>query len=80
MPSGENIFLKGKVILDLAQWLALRDKVRSLSQPLGLLLEPGAHLAEILPDLNRFDLIALNFAKFADGRPFFGGASDPCHP
>ena len=70
LPPGENIFLKGRVLLDRKQWFALRDSVRQLSQPLGLRLEPGTSLAEILPDLHRFELIVLNFPKFSDGRAF----------
>ena len=73
LPPGENIFLKSRVLLDRAQWMSLRDRLRDLSLPLGLRLEPGKGLADILPDLHRFELIALNFPKFSDGRSYSTG-------
>jgi uncharacterized protein (DUF934 family) len=51
-------------------WLALRDTLARRSAPVGLALEPGEALDPVLPDLERFALIALRLPKFSDGRTY----------
>ena len=58
------------VILSKARWLAERAALGARQAPLGLGLEPGESLGDIAADLPRFDLIALSFPKFSDGRAF----------
>jgi len=58
------------VILSKARWLSERAQLLATATPIGLYLEAGAGLDDIAPDLPRFALIALNFPKFSDGRPF----------
>ncbi|HEU0061635.1 MAG TPA: DUF934 domain-containing protein [Hyphomicrobiaceae bacterium] len=58
------------VLLDKARWAAERDSFLSRAAPIGLLLEGGERVDDIADDLARFALIALNFAKFSDGRGF----------
>ena len=68
--AGEITPEKGHVILDRAQWAAQREALLPGHMPLGLRLEPGIDLEPILPDVYRFEVIALNFPKFSDGRSF----------
>ncbi len=56
------------VIVGLARWQSARDELLSLGQKLGISLDndqPPGHLAD---DIERFDLIVLDFPKFTDGR------------
>jgi len=59
----------GKVIFTLAQWQELNAHARD-DRPLGLLLSPGQDLQTILPDLDRFSLVVIDFPKFTDGRGY----------
>ena len=53
------------------RWLAEREGLISTRiQPLGLHLDSGERIEEIVADLTRFSLIALDFPKFSDGRAF----------
>jgi phosphoadenosine phosphosulfate reductase len=67
---GETALPDGPVILSKTRWLAERDGLAGRNAPLGLQIEPGEPIDDIAPDLPRFALIALNFPKFSDGRPF----------
>jgi phosphoadenosine phosphosulfate reductase len=60
----------GPVIVSKKRWLAERDGLAGRNAPRGLQIEPGETLDDIAADLPRFALIALNFPKFSDGRPF----------
>jgi phosphoadenosine phosphosulfate reductase len=58
------------LLLDKARWTAERGTLLSRPAPIGLALEGGESVDDIADDLARFALIALNFAKFSDGRAF----------
>ena len=60
----------GPVIVGRSRFLADRAMLIARNAPLGLILDPGEAIAAIVPDLSRFALIALRFAKFSDGRPY----------
>jgi len=60
----------GPVLVAKARWLAERATLASRPAPIGLLLEGGMALDDLADDLALFSLIALNFPKFSDGRPF----------
>jgi uncharacterized protein (DUF934 family) len=60
----------GPVIVSKARWAAERAALAARGAPIGLRLEAGMALDDIADDLPRFSLIALNFPKFSDGRPF----------
>lgn len=66
----EDAPLDGKVILTPSQWRRIRDSHAQANISIGLRVEPGESLDEILPDLPRISLIAVNFPKFSDGRGF----------
>ncbi|WP_131119744.1 DUF934 domain-containing protein [Lichenihabitans psoromatis] len=59
-----------RLIFGLAQWKAVRDTLQGANQPVGLVLEAGEMIDDIIQDLPRFWVIALAFPKFGDGRAF----------
>jgi uncharacterized protein (DUF934 family) len=60
----------GPVVVSKKRWIAERDGLDGRNAPLALRIEPGEAIDDIAADLPRFALIALNFPKFSDGRPF----------
>ncbi len=59
-----------KVLIALGRWRAERAELIDHSAPLGLVLAPDSLWSDISGDLERFQVIALTFPKFADGRAF----------
>jgi uncharacterized protein (DUF934 family) len=57
-------------ILPLKAWLEQRSALRPREQMLGVQIEPGEAVGPVVPDLDRLDVVALSFPKFADGRSF----------
>ena len=51
-------------------WLASRDQFAGKALPLGIWLEAHDDLKDVVPDLPRFELVAVNFARFSDGRGY----------
>ncbi len=60
----------GPVIVDLDTWRRHGAEILALGGRLGLRLKPGQTPDLIAADLHHFDLIALEFAKFTDGRAY----------
>ncbi len=60
----------GAIVVSLKRWLAERDALSSRVAPVGIALEAGADAQAHLADLANRPLVALAFAKFADGRSF----------
>lgn len=60
----------GPVIVGKQRFLADRAFLIARNAPLGLVLDAGETIPDLLPDLRRFALIVLRFAKFSDGRPY----------
>jgi uncharacterized protein (DUF934 family) len=60
----------GAVVVSLKRWLSQRDALLLRAAPVGVALEAGADAQAHLADLANRPLIALAFAKFADGRSF----------
>jgi uncharacterized protein (DUF934 family) len=58
------------VMVSLARWQQDRDDLRQRGAPLGLRLGKGESPALVAEDLERFDVIALEFPKFTDGRAY----------
>jgi uncharacterized protein (DUF934 family) len=56
--------------ISLGRWKAERDGLTGRNLPLGIRLESHERIEEILPDLPRFALIALDFPNLNDGRHF----------
>lgn len=60
----------GDVIVPLTCWLEERDVLASRAGRLGVWLDSHEEPAAIAGDLDRFALVAVNFAKFGDGRGY----------
>ena len=58
------------VIVTLDRWRAQRDALAGRNAPLGLRLGSGQRPDEVVPDLHHFDVVALEFPTFRDGRPY----------
>lgn len=57
-------------LISLARWRSERSALAGRNLSLGLVLEPGAEWDDIVADLSRFPVIAIDFPKYADGRGF----------
>lgn len=60
----------GGVIVSLARWQAERAALHGRNAPLGVRLKSDEGAALIADDLARFDVVALEFPNYKDGRPF----------
>ena len=60
----------GPVAVPLARWQRERDALLCRAAPVGLVVESDERAEDIAPDVGKFDLIALNFPTFRDGRPY----------
>jgi uncharacterized protein (DUF934 family) len=60
----------GAVIVTLARWQANRDQLLARPTPLGLKLKSDQPPSLIAGDIERFDVIALEFPKFTNGRAY----------
>ena len=60
----------GAIVVSLKRWLAEREALASRKSPVGVAVEAGADAQAHLADLADRPLVALAFAKFADGRSF----------
>ncbi len=69
--SGEESFeADGPVIVSLAQWQSMRASLLGRSTPLGIRLKSDESPELIAEDVDRFDVIALEFPVFRDGRAY----------
>ena len=57
-------------IVSLERWQAERDTLATRNAPLGLRLKSDQSPELVAEDLGRFDVIALEFPKFTDGRAY----------
>jgi uncharacterized protein (DUF934 family) len=60
----------GDVIVSLDRWQGERANLSERSGKLGVVIDGATKLEELADDLKHFDLIALDFAKYGDGRCF----------
>jgi uncharacterized protein (DUF934 family) len=60
----------GAIVVSLTRWLAEREILRARKTPLGVRLRSDQRPELIADDIERFDLIALEFPKFTDGRAY----------
>jgi uncharacterized protein (DUF934 family) len=66
----EQLPAEGAVIVTLARWQANRDQLLARPTPLGVRLKSDQAPSAIAGDIERFDVIALEFPKFTDGRAY----------
>ena len=57
-----------KVIVSLKRWRDERATLAERNAPLGLLIPPGSVWTDIVADLPRFPVVAVQIPKYADGR------------
>lgn len=60
----------GPVLVRLADWRRHRDALIAHPHPKGVQLAPDEFAGEIAPDLDRLDLVAIEFPALADGRGY----------
>jgi uncharacterized protein (DUF934 family) len=65
-----NMQAAPRLIVSLKTWNAKREEILARGGQLGLLLEGTDEPEAIAADVSRFDVIAINFAKFTDGRGY----------
>lgn len=69
VPDGQPL-PEGDVIVSWARWRMDREQLLARGPKLGVCIHGDHQLPEIAEDLAHFDMIALEFPKFADGRCF----------
>ncbi len=67
---GEALPADGPVLVSLARWRADRAALLARRGAVGLRLRSDESIEDLADDLARFEVIALEFARFTDGRPF----------
>lgn len=60
----------GPVIVSLERWKAERDTLLARNAPIGVLLASDQSPEDIAEDMDRLDVIALEFPTFTDGRAY----------
>ena len=70
LADGEALPPSVPVLVPFARWQAERDSLVRRNAPIGVRLSNTQNLAQVAPDLPLFDLVALEFPKFVDGRAF----------
>lgn len=68
--NGEALPADGPVILPFERWRAERETLLGRNTPLGVRLSNTHSVAELEPDLDRIEVIVLEFPKFTDGRAY----------
>tara|TARA_R110001606_G_scaffold58293_3_gene139781 strand:- start:393 stop:914 length:522 start_codon:yes stop_codon:yes gene_type:complete len=66
----DSLPAEGGVIVSLARWQAERAVLDGRNAPLGIRLKSDERPDAIAPDLERFDVVALEFPTFKDGRAY----------
>ncbi|MCP4329061.1 MAG: DUF934 domain-containing protein [Alphaproteobacteria bacterium] len=66
----DDIIPHGPVIVSLTRWREQKESLRARSGPLGIRLAADEPPVEIADELDRFDLVALEFPVFRDGRAY----------
>jgi uncharacterized protein (DUF934 family) len=60
----------GFVLVNFARWRAARPALLARRGPIGVALANTDEVGELASDVARFDLVALNFPKYTDGRAY----------
>ncbi len=59
-----------KIIVSVARWLAEKDALQTFKGKLGILIEFDRHIDEVESDLDTFELVAIEFQAYTDGRGY----------
>ena len=73
LDDAEPIPPAGAIIVSFARWSAERDVLSARADPVGVAIPAGKDALAQLPEAAGRPLVALSFAKFADGRAFSYG-------
>jgi len=68
--STERLPNGGHVVIDVERWQFNRANVLALNGPLGIQINNDFDVGLLADDLHRFDLVALNFPAYTDGRAY----------
>ncbi|MCP8937245.1 DUF934 domain-containing protein [Alsobacter sp. SYSU M60028] len=68
--AGAPVPAEGDIIIALADFIAQRDALLGRVGPVGVAVEAGEELDDIVGDLPRLVLVALRFPKYTDGRSY----------
>lgn len=66
----DEIPAAGAIVVSLEQWTTGREALLKRGDPVGIRLQSDEHPEVIADDLDRFDLIELEFPAFRDGRAY----------
>jgi uncharacterized protein (DUF934 family) len=66
----ESVIGNGPIIISFERWRDARDALKRHNGPLGIRMKSDQPPALIADDIERFDLIALEFPTLQDGRAF----------
>ena len=67
---GDALPDSGALLVTLKRWQDEREALRARNDAIGIRLPNSAPLEAIADDLDRIELVALEFPKFSDGRAF----------
>ncbi len=67
---GDHLPSDKPVIVPFERWKAERETLLGRNAPVGVRLANTHSVAELAPDLDRLDIIELEFPKFLDGRAY----------
>jgi uncharacterized protein (DUF934 family) len=70
LADGDSIPPAGVIIVSASRWAAERDALSARADPVGVLIAAGKEAIDQLREAASRPLVALSFAKFADGRAF----------
>jgi len=68
--NGDALPPDGPVIVPFERWRSEREALLGRNTPLGVRLANNHPVQDLTPDLDRLDVIVLEFPKFIDGRAF----------
>lgn len=68
--SDDNKITKGNITVSLSRWNKEKATLNNHQGKLGIRLAPADKVADIAKDLNKIELIALEFPAYTDGRLF----------
>lgn len=60
----------GPILVSFARWQAERESLLGRNAPVGVRLKNTDDVTALKPDLDRIELIALEFPKYTDGRAY----------
>ena len=66
----DNTLRNGDISVSLSRWIKDKELLRKHDGKIGIRLTPTDNIAKLSGDLERIDLIELDFPAFTDGRAF----------